>query len=62
MKLPDDVELTIKDRDFTVATIAAPTINIEPEEGEGVEGEKGEEGAEGDEGAEGEAEESDSGD
>ena len=27
--LPDDVELTITDRDFTVATIAAPTVNVE---------------------------------
>jgi large subunit ribosomal protein L25 len=59
MKLPDDVELTIKDRDFTVATIAAPTINIEPEEEDGV---KGEEGEEGEEGAVGEVEEGDSGD
>ncbi|MBL6932837.1 MAG: 50S ribosomal protein L25/general stress protein Ctc [Rhodospirillales bacterium] len=34
MKLPDDVDLTITDRDFTVATIAAPTINVEVEEDE----------------------------
>ena len=27
--LPGDVELTIKDRDFTVVTIAAPTVNVE---------------------------------
>jgi large subunit ribosomal protein L25 len=27
--LPDDVELTITDRDFTVVTIAAPTVNVE---------------------------------
>ncbi len=44
--LPEDVELTIADRDFTVATIAAPTILVEVEEEE--EGEEGEaaEGAE----------------
>jgi large subunit ribosomal protein L25 len=29
--LPDDVELTITDRDFTVVTIAAPTVNVEVE-------------------------------
>jgi large subunit ribosomal protein L25 len=56
IKLPDDVELTITDRDFTVATIAAPTINIEPEEEEGEEGEEGVEGEEGAEGEEGESE------
>jgi large subunit ribosomal protein L25 len=51
IKLPDDVDLIITDRDFTVATIAAPTINVEiAEDGEGgVEGEEGAEGAEGDE-------------
>jgi len=49
--LPGDVELTITDRDFTVATIAAPTI-VEEVEDE-VEGEEGEEGLEGGEGAEG---------
>ena len=27
--LPEDVELTIKDRDFTIATIAAPTVAVE---------------------------------
>ena len=49
--LPDGVEFAITDRDFTIATIAAPTIVIEPttdeegEEGEGEEGEEGEEGA-----------------
>ena len=52
IELPGDVKLTITDRDFTIATIAAPTINIEP-----VEGEEGEEGAEAAEGAEGKAEE-----
>lgn len=39
--LPEGVELTI-DRDFTIATIAAPTIFTEVEEGE--EGEEGEDG------------------
>lgn len=34
VKLPDDVELTITDRDFTVATIAAPTVITEAEEAE----------------------------
>ncbi len=29
VNLPNDVELTILDRDFTVVTIAAPTVNIE---------------------------------
>jgi len=42
--LPEGVEPTIADRDFTVATIAAPTIVAEPSEEE-------EEGAEGEEGA-----------
>ena len=49
--LPDGVEPTVTDRDFTVATIAAPTIMTETEdedgeEGEGAEG--GEEAADGD--------------
>jgi len=55
IELPDDVELTITDRDFTIATIAAPTVVVEEEddvagEGEEVEGE----------GTEGDAEKSDS--
>ncbi|MDX1484112.1 MAG: 50S ribosomal protein L25/general stress protein Ctc [Alphaproteobacteria bacterium] len=74
--LPDGVEPTISDRDFTVATIAAPTVvrdealeadaeaeaEAEAEEGEeGVEGEGVEgEGAEG-EGAEGEGAEEEKG-
>jgi large subunit ribosomal protein L25 len=29
VRLPNDVELTIVDRDFTVVTIAAPTVNVE---------------------------------
>ncbi len=55
--LPDDVSPTITDRDFTIATIAAPTVSVEPteEEGEDEEEVEGEEGAE--EGAAAEAEE-----
>jgi len=49
--LPDGVEPTITDRDFTVATIAAPTVVTEDEE----EAAEGEEGLELEEGAEGEA-------
>ncbi len=41
VKLPDGVEPTISDRDFTIATIAAPTV-VEEE----TEGEEGEEGLE----------------
>ena len=54
--LPDGVAPTITDRDFTVATIAAPTVVQEDEEAE--EGDELEEGIEGEieEGAEGEAE------
>lgn len=58
--LPDGVEPTITDRDFTIATIAAPTIYVEEEpedeDAEGVEGEDGEEG-EVEEGEGGDAEE-----
>lgn len=36
--LPGDVELTITDRDFTVATIAAPSVNIEIDETDAEEG------------------------
>lgn len=53
--IPEEVELTITDRDFTIATIAAPAgLKSEEEEaaeaeegleGEGLEGEEGEEGA-----------------
>lgn len=58
--LPDGVEPTITDRDFTVATIAAPTIMTEAEEdgeedGEGAEG--GEEAADGDDDGDGDKEE-----
>ena len=52
--LPNGVEPVITDRDFTVATVAAPTIHVEEEE-EKPEGEEGEEGEIGAEGAEGEA-------
>jgi large subunit ribosomal protein L25 len=40
--LPEDVELTITDRDFTIATIAAPTVYVEAVDEEGEEGEAGE--------------------
>ena len=39
--LPEGVTPTITDRDFTVATIAAPTVAVEEDEDE--EGEEGEE-------------------
>ena len=53
--LPDGVEPTITDRDFTIATIAAPTIMAAEDEETDEEGE-GEEGLlEGEEAAEGEA-------
>ena len=61
IELPEGVTPTITDRDFTVATIAAPTIHVEEEvesddeeDEEGLEGEEGEEGVEGEEGEEGE--------
>jgi len=56
--LPEDVELTITDRDFTIATIAAPTLLAASDE-EGEEGEEGEamEGAEEDSGDEDASEE-----
>jgi large subunit ribosomal protein L25 len=47
VKLPDGVQPTIDDRDFTIATIAAPTVVVEEEVEEGEEGEEGIEGAEG---------------
>ncbi|MBE9554587.1 MAG: 50S ribosomal protein L25/general stress protein Ctc [Proteobacteria bacterium] len=65
LKLPEGVELTIADRDFTIATIAAPVLKTEEEEeeeaaaaaaaAEGEEGEAGEAPAE--EGAEEESSE-----
>lgn len=42
ISLPEGVELTITDRDFTVATIAAPTVFTEAEDEEGEEGEAAE--------------------
>lgn len=52
--MPEGAEPAIDDRDFTLATLAAPRAIIEEEPVEGEEGEEGEEGAEGAEGAEGE--------
>ncbi len=50
----DDVEPTISDRDFTVATIASPAVEeVEPDEDDDIEGIEGEEGVEGEEGEEG---------
>jgi large subunit ribosomal protein L25 len=69
--LPAGITPVIKDRDFTVATVAAPTIHVEEEvvtegeEGEegleGLEGEEGAEGAEGEEGADGDENKKDDG-
>ena len=55
LTLTAGVELTITDRDFTIATIAAPTVvpvdeDIEDEEGEGEEGEGAESEGEGEDG------------
>ena len=51
LDLPDGAE-PITDRDFTIATVAAPTVmTAEEEAGETVEGEEGEEGEESEEGA-----------
>ena len=54
VKLPENVTPTITDRDFVIATIAAPTVIKEPEkpavEGEAVEGAEGEAAAPGTEG------------
>jgi len=47
VKLPDNVKPTITDRDFTIATVAAPTVVKEPEPAAAAEG-----AAEGAEGAE----------
>ena len=60
LTLPENVALTITDRNFTIATISAPTVmpteeeELEGEEGLEGEGEEGEEGKEGEEGVEGE--------
>ena len=54
VKLPENVVPTITDRDFVIATVAAPTVIKEPEkpaEGETVEGAEGEAPAEGAEAA-----------
>ncbi|MDB9752419.1 50S ribosomal protein L25/general stress protein Ctc [Pelagibacteraceae bacterium] len=54
VKLPENVVPTITDRDFVIATVAAPTVIKEPEkpvEGEVVEGAEGEATAEGTEAA-----------
>ena len=54
VKLGDNVMPTITDRDFVIATVAAPTVIKEPEkpaEGEAVEGTEGEVPAEGEESA-----------
>ena len=50
--LPEGVELTITDRDFTIATIAAPTIFTEAEDEEGEEGDEAEGAAEAEDGEE----------
>ena len=52
IKLEEDVVPQISDRDFTIATIAAPTVMPVEEEKPEIEGEEGEEGEEGAEGAE----------
>lgn len=51
VKLPIDCKPTITDRDFTIVTIASPTLAI-VDAGEGEEGEEGEAAAETEEGAE----------
>ena len=54
VKLPEKVEPTITDRDFVIATVAAPTVMKEPEkpaEAEAVEGAEGEVPADGAEAA-----------
>ncbi len=57
VSLPDGVTPTITDRDFTIATIAAPTVVQEEDAAEGEEAAaEGEEGAAPEDGAEGEAE------
>ena len=56
--LPEGVEFEISDRDFTIVTIAAPTIMVEEEETEGEEGD--EEGIEGAEGEDADGEDGDS--
>ncbi len=50
--LIEGVEFTITDRDFTIATIAAPTVMVAEDEEDEVEGEEGVEGEADDEAAE----------
>ena len=50
--LPENVDLTITDRDFTIATIAAPTVYTEAEEGDEEAAEVGAKSAEGGDDAE----------
>jgi len=47
VKLPDNVKPTITDRDFTIATVAAPTVVKEPEPAAAAAAEGAAEGAEG---------------
>jgi large subunit ribosomal protein L25 len=47
LNLPDGIELSITDRDFTIATVAAPTVAEEETSEEGAEGEEDEDGGEG---------------
>ncbi len=54
ISLPDGVAPTITDRDFTIATVAAPTVVQEEEAAEAEEGAELEEGVEAEEGAEAE--------
>ncbi len=54
--LPDGVAPTIKDRDFTICTIAPPTVVKTEEEEAAEEGEEGKEGVEGEEGVTAEGE------
>ena len=59
LALPEGVQFTITDRDFTIATVASPTLIPVEEEAVPAEGEEAVEGEEGaevtEEGAEGEA-------
>ncbi len=57
--MPEGAKPDIDDRDFTLATVAAPREIIEDEPVEGAEGAEGEEGAEGAEGEKAEGEEGD---
>jgi len=53
VKLPENVTPTISDRDFVIATVAAPTVIKEPEKTVEAETAEGAEGAEGTAAAEG---------